>query len=224
MRVLFTVCNETADIPESWLSGMSKAKRSRVERLKFNKDRVTAVTAHRLLCRGLKEMCGFVPNEDDWREGEFGKPYLNKAGVFFNISHSESIAMCALDDKEVGADIEMIRAVKDPLAERVMSAAEKEIYFPERDREFFFSVWTLKESYLKFRGCGIQGLKDITAYPEGSGITSNAKGCGFALIRGIGGYMAAVCCKRECEPGFKNGGEIWDGNYEYVEMKGLFDI
>jgi 4'-phosphopantetheinyl transferase len=193
---------------------MSGEKRRRVSRLRYKKDRVIVITAHRLLCWGLKVSYGIIPNEYDWGEGEFGKPYLkNTEGVYFNISHSERMAMCALHDNEVGADIEKIRPVRDSLAMHIMSDAEKRAYFPGRNEELFFGIWTLKESYLKFKGCGIQGLGGITAYPEENKIISNADGCVFKLIQEIPGFMAAVCS--EGNYGF---------TYDYINMRDLYSI
>lgn len=178
---------------EEWMNGMSREKRARVMRMRRKTDAWAAVTAHRLLCYALAGTTGFVPKPDDWDAGEFGKPYLKNTNIHFNISHSGSMAMCALHDSPVGADIEMIKPYSDAVARRIMSDEEMQRFQSSADRQaLFFKIWTLKEAYLKFTGTGISALGSITVYPADKGIIANAKDCCFSLID-VPGYQAAVC-------------------------------
>ena len=38
------------------------------------------------------------------RYNEYGKPYLESGGLFFNLSHSGEYVACAISDKEIGID------------------------------------------------------------------------------------------------------------------------
>lgn len=88
-----------------------------------------------------------------------GKPFLlNNPNYFFNISHSGDWVVAAFGSKEVGIDIENIRQINFRIAERFFSKEE----FSELDKmegqeklNFFFDLWTLKESYLKLIGKGL---------------------------------------------------------------------
>lgn len=202
MKVLFTACeNAELFVSEKWFEGMSKSKRDRILKVRSEKDRNTAIAAHRLLCRGLISEYGFTPSEDEWREGDFGKPYLkDHKGAFFNISHSGQMVMCAIGAREVGADIQEMRPVKDTLAAYVLSDEERKAYMDSgRDEGLFYKIWTLKEAYLKFRGSGIGELGSIAAYPKDGKIVTNAAGCGFSLIEEIDGFKAAVCSEEPFE-------------------------
>lgn len=90
---------------------------------------------------------------------DFGKPLLeNSPDLFFNISHSQSWIICALDDQPVGVDVEVIRPIDLQIASRFFSKKEAEIIMrlPEQNRlEYFYKIWTLKESYIKAIGKGL---------------------------------------------------------------------
>jgi 4'-phosphopantetheinyl transferase len=138
---------------------------------------------------------GLAPEPDDWGIGEFGKPYLKSAkDVYFNISHSGSMVMCALHVSPVGVDIEQVKPYSDAVARRIMSDAERKSFLSSQDKKtLFFKIWTLKEAYLKYSGAGLSALEEITVLPSQDGVMSNIKGCRFMLIGGIPGYQAAVC-------------------------------
>lgn len=84
----------------------------------------------------------------DLKRGENGKP-LNIGGVFFNISHSGHYWCMAINDSEVGIDIEEKRAVNGRISRRVLAPGEKML---EGD---ILRTWVLKEAYAKMLGEGI---------------------------------------------------------------------
>ncbi len=93
------------------------------------------------------------------RRSERGKPYLpDYPHIYFNISHSGGMAVCALGNRPLGVDAEQIRPAKLRTTRRMLTEGER-IYLeacPEgmQDREFF-RIWTLKESYAKALGMGL---------------------------------------------------------------------
>ena len=89
----------------------------------------------------------------------YGKPILlDPHGIHFNISHSGSWVVCAIEDKKVGIDVELIKPINMKIAERFFS---KDEYIslrnvPEKMRlKYFYMLWTLKESYIKAEGNGL---------------------------------------------------------------------
>ena len=62
-------------------------------------------------------------------------------------------------DQEVGCDVEQMDALERNLAEFVMTKQEFQMIYEneveDRQREMFFRLWTLKESYMKAAGHGI---------------------------------------------------------------------
>lgn len=197
MRVFFAE-SDVLDfaLMHKWMADMPEDKRQRTKRLRRQQDQALAICAHRLFCFALKKTYGITAKPSDWGFGENGKPYLkNRAGVFFNISHSGNIAMCALHNAPVGVDIELIGKDKDEVAKRIMSKEEHNAYLAARDKNgLFYKIWTLKEAYIKYSGKGLSCALDATTiYPHGKQIRTNVFDCRFTLLNSVRGYQAAVC-------------------------------
>lgn len=86
-------------------------------------------------------------------------------GVFFNVSHTGALFVCAFATEEIGVDAEDVALRKnDPerLAARVLHAAERqrlaEIASPEERRRFFCRAWTQKEAAAKLSGEGLSAV------------------------------------------------------------------
>ncbi len=96
-----------------------------------------------------------------------GRPYL-EGGPFVSVSHSRNFCALALSDRPVGLDAEELRPVRENLAARVMGPEEHAWYLRRGSREEdFFTLWTLKESWLKYLGTGLTGFPNDTAFfPE----------------------------------------------------------
>ena len=85
----------------------------------------------------------------------------------YNLSHSGDFVMCAavISDEmpiELGCDIEKVREINEKLLERFFAPSEieriKEEPTKKRQREVFFRLWVLKESYMKAtrQGMGLE--------------------------------------------------------------------
>ncbi|MBE6845747.1 MAG: 4'-phosphopantetheinyl transferase superfamily protein [Ruminococcus sp.] len=87
----------------------------------------------------------------------YGKPYLdNRPDIFFNISHCEGLAVCTIAGSETGIDAENIREWRPRVAQRVFTQKElNALENSDNKDEFFFRIWTLKESFVKALGIGI---------------------------------------------------------------------
>ena len=80
--------------------------------------------AYQLLALALRESRGLTRMPElDRRPG--GKPYFpHEEGLEFNLSHSGHLALCALDNAPVGADIQMVREWRPGLPARVCGPEE----------------------------------------------------------------------------------------------------
>lgn len=89
--------------------------------------------------------------------GEHGKPYFPAFPQYhFNLSHSGSLALCALDERSVGADIEVIRPHHPKLAQRICSRSELAWLEGQEDKiSALCQLWTRKEALVKHRGTGL---------------------------------------------------------------------
>lgn len=86
---------------------------------------------------------------------EYGKPIADN-GLFYNISHSGDYIIFAIDDTEIGCDVEKHRDMeylkmgKIIFCENEMNALK----YANNIKEEFFKLWTRKESILKCLGGG----------------------------------------------------------------------
>lgn len=101
--------------------------------------------------------CGLQAGE--LRTGEYGKPYFPALPDFhFSLSHSGSMALCAVSALPLGCDIEQIRGDRLSLAGRFFHPEECAWLrsFPAGERQAaFFAIWTGKESFIKAIGRGL---------------------------------------------------------------------
>lgn len=89
--------------------------------------------------------------------GERGKPYFpNNPQWQFNLSHSGTMALCALSEHPVGVDIQMVRPWRERLLDRVCTSEERVWLRSRGDRvEDFAILWAMKESVGKQSGYGL---------------------------------------------------------------------
>ena len=91
---------------------------------------------------------------------ENGKPYLvAEPGIHFSLSHSGDWAVCAVSDHPVGVDIEWCNPDRRDIASRFFHKDEvrflNSLPFYQRTAAFY-SLWTLKESFVKSTGRGLE--------------------------------------------------------------------
>ena len=89
----------------------------------------------------------------------YGKPALANKKRHFNISHSNNLIVLATDDTPVGVDVEYIRPFSDieDLITQFTQEEQRTYYskLEEQRVDFFYELWTLKESYMKATGKGL---------------------------------------------------------------------
>lgn len=137
------------------LNSMPVYRQEKVRSFIFAKDRRLSLAAGVLLAYGLHDRG--ISKHKDIQLGENGKPSL-VGNLHFNISHSGSKVVCSFSEQEVGVDIELIQPVESALIEHVCVASEQTYLFglePNAQRQAFFTLWTAKESYMKWRGTGL---------------------------------------------------------------------
>lgn len=124
--------------------------------------------AHTLLNRILEEQYGL--EQPQLCLGPQAKPFLLQ-GPEFSISHSWGHIAIAISERPVGVDVELVRPYMERLPERIFSPGEL-TWFQGRyaTKVDFFTLWTLKESYYKFKGTGLLGFPNDTEFyqdPQG---------------------------------------------------------
>jgi len=187
----------TAEAYSRIMGVLPPERQKKAEGYAFINDRYLSAGAGYLLFVALKER-GMEYFQKNIVFGENGKPYLKGNDAYFSLSHSGSIAVCAVGDCENGADVQQIRPINEKIIARVLSENEAAIYSslpPQRRNDFFFSAWSKKESILKYLGKGLSlPLKMVETCGE---ITV----CGqrkdvFLKEYFLDGYKAFVCSQK----------------------------
>lgn len=150
------------------------------------------------------------PLEFSYKYGPHGKPYLEQyPEVFFSLSHSGEYVICALSEKEVGADIQMIPQYRPDRLKREQNILDR--FFSETEakqvadigtekgRRNFYRIWAAKEAFMKLTGKGLsRGLDTFFVNPETESVTD--KETEVARIFELPApkeYVAFVCLWKE---------------------------
>jgi len=141
----------------SLLSCIDDAKRERLLKYVYWKDLQRGLLADLLIRKALIEETNLCNEEIHFSINEFGKPYCDFLEVLnFNVSHSGNWVVCAIDINPVGIDIEKISLIDLDISKNYFSEKEHESLLLSNDPiEYFFTLWSLKESYIKFIGKGL---------------------------------------------------------------------
>lgn len=89
-----------------------------------------------------------------------GKPYFSGSEYQFNLSHSGEWIACTLGRTASGVDIQQEEEVFLSVAEKYFLPEEyREICVLDKtgQRNLFYKLWCIKESYLKYQGTGLAG-------------------------------------------------------------------
>jgi len=89
----------------------------------------------------------------------YGKPYLlGQSNFHFNLAHSGSWVVMIWGEDAVGVDVEKVKEIDIGVVERFFSSEEFMDIMAKSEykrREYFYELWTLKESYIKALGTGL---------------------------------------------------------------------
>lgn len=164
-------------VSESLLQRLSPERQAKVRAYRHEGGQKLSLGAGLLLDSALRRY-GLCERKAQYSYGHHGKPHIG--GLHFNLSHSGSMAACAIAPHPVGIDLERTqRRISEALLKRVCSTREQEMVSIEPIA--FFDLWTAKEAVLKMTGEGING--DLTAI--------DLKG--VATWRLPEGYALSVC-------------------------------
>lgn len=167
-------------------------RRNKVVRYRMSDDRKRSLGAGIIIKKILEEN-GL--SEGSLKCSENGKPVADN--LFFNVSHAGDYVIGVSSDCEVGCDIEKI--VKAPLkiAEQYFNAKEAGYIKSKQDMDrAFFTLWTLKESYMKMTGKGMSLSLDsfeIIRMENGFALGKSPEKRGFFKTTEFDGYSFSVC-------------------------------
>ncbi|MGN0813022.1 MAG: 4'-phosphopantetheinyl transferase family protein [Candidatus Coproplasma sp.] len=152
------LCTDVSDLSESEFERICKllsAERlKKVVAQKQDKDKYLSAAAGYLLQTALNSLGVVNPHIYC---NEHGKPYLKEGEIYYNLSHSGTIAVCALSSAEVGVDVQQVKPVSEGLIKRICTKDEYAFVTQggaEIDQRFC-RLWAVKESVIKCLGKGL---------------------------------------------------------------------
>lgn len=141
---------------------LSAAEREKAERYRIERPRNDYILTRGTLRSLLAGYLRCKPQDLSFEYTTYGKPFLaDHRELQFNVSHTEGLALLAfVRDREIGVDVEKVRAQTDALklAERFFSEHERNDLRNLQGDELhaaFFRCWTRKEAYIKAKGEGL---------------------------------------------------------------------
>jgi len=153
------------NLPEAHIQSLQRLladdELKRAQRFYFQKDRNHFTIARGVLRHILGRYLNKSPSRLRFCYNSYGKPFLSKETLCFNLSHSHGLALVALTlGRKIGVDLERVRSNTDflAIAERFFSPQEVAVLqaLPEhQQQEGFFNCWTRKEAYIKGKGRGL---------------------------------------------------------------------
>ncbi|MBQ7954289.1 MAG: 4'-phosphopantetheinyl transferase superfamily protein [Lachnospiraceae bacterium] len=176
---------------------------------------VFAYNAESLCCKqvSLEEVLSAVrePLEFAFRYGSHGKPYFEQyPELFFSLSHSGEYVLCAISDREIGADIQKIPETDLKRVKRENTIIEK--FFSDGEkawcqggeaqhRERFYKIWAAKEAYMKLTGKGLaQGFDSFEVDLEKAKVKEQEraeKKCVVYEVKAPKEYAIAISMREE---------------------------
>lgn len=221
------------------LQFLSEQDRLHIARFRYPRDQDVA-TASRLLRRMAVAHYARIPpdaigdirfsSEPGVRPAVLAPPHAS--ALCFSAANTRGMVACAVSAANiVGMDVEEIseRLAPELVAHCCTPGEREELWsLPEQERrKAFFRLWTLKESYLKARGIGLQvsphligfaksgddGLPVLQADPA----TEPHPGrWHFRIVTAGPEHAAALCFQGSLEPGTIN---IWHARWDKGELK-----
>jgi len=138
---------------------LSEERRKKIKSFLHKIDALRSLTGEWIIRTVIQEELGVEEKNILFELKEYGKPDLkNHRNFHFNISHSGRWVVCVTDNMPVGIDVEEIKPVDFRIAKNFFSEEECRDLFLRKygERlEYFYDLWTLKESFIKNRGKGL---------------------------------------------------------------------
>ncbi|MES2615190.1 MAG: 4'-phosphopantetheinyl transferase superfamily protein [Bdellovibrionota bacterium] len=143
---------------------LSQHELDRANAFHNKKDRSCFITARSILKKILSKYTNIPIHKIILSYSEFGKPYLaseeNVLPIQFSVTHSNNVIVLAFTlESPIGVDIEQLSPIPDfdSIAKIVFSEIEYDTWSNisfENKLQFFYQLWTYKESVIKALGYG----------------------------------------------------------------------
>ena len=166
---------------------LSAYRREKIEKQTNERVRLRSLTAELLLRHALRDGGFAVEGPLNIVVSGPGKPVLRDGACAYTLSHSADAVLCALGERNVGADIQIASKANEALIGRFFSEEERAFVRGAEDPDRAFSeVWAKKESFCKMDGRGL-------ALPLGSFSVFDPRIAPILWHTTAGEYHLALC-------------------------------
>lgn len=186
-------------------SYLPKERISEIKKFKFKEDFLRSFYGE-ILLRYIANKKFLILNSDiEVDRTKYGKPYIkNLYNFHFNISHSNDWVICGYGCKNLGIDIEKIKIASLDISKNFFTKDENS-YLSSKSKEqknlYFYKLWTLKESYLKWTGEGLNiSLDSFSIYEYNNKFYIKGLENKVILNQFIydDNYVISVCSEEKC--------------------------
>jgi len=143
---------------EKLLQFISEENRERFHKFYFLEDSLRSLYGEIIVRHVISKQLSLKNEKIRIVKNTYGKPFIENVPLYFNISHAGEWVACAFSDREVGIDIEHIKDIDLSIAKKYFCKNEYESLVSKNGDErivYFYELWTLKESYIKWLGTGM---------------------------------------------------------------------
>lgn len=172
-------------------------KKERIMNFYFESDKIKAIISEMLIRTICCKTTGISNKSIIFQRTKYNKPFIKNFNNFeFNVSHSKDYVAVAVDSNIIGIDIESIQELNLEVVKRFCTNNEYNKLKKLRGKskgEQIISVWSMKESYVKYLGYGLN--KDLRSFDvlTKEGIETNV----FIYHKRIDDYILSVCSNKE---------------------------
>jgi 4'-phosphopantetheinyl transferase len=183
------VCRQVS-LRRAYEALLNENERAQHRRFVFEADRDRYLLTRVLVRTVLAEYTGVAPTSLVFETNAWGKPALRgaEAHLSFNVSHATNgpVVLAVSSTQLLGVDLEDTRrAAPLGVADRFFSPIERAALFalPPTERPLrFWTLWTLKESFVKALGMGLH--QPLDSFVFDLGLTSEERDIGFTAPAG----------------------------------------
>lgn len=200
MMKLYSIDINSLDLSE--YEQLSDYRKSKADRCMQEKDRRRSIAAGCLIEQGLSELYGLHEKNMQYVQNVYGKPYFRDCPhIFFNVSHSGDMCIVCFSDYEVGCDVQKMEKADLSVAKRFFTAPERDYILNSKDTDAaFYSVWTLKEAFIKAVGQGLAIPLDsfsVLISDSDVKVEQTIKDCRYQFCHFVKNeYAVAVCTEK----------------------------
>lgn len=205
-RIFFYSINEKDNKKFLDSSILSLKEKKRAMSYRFEKDSSLYVAGKMLTRKIFFSLFGIRPEKIIFKIDDYGRPFLDfpKVKNFdFNLSHSGEYVVLAISDERVGIDIEKIKPIDLAISNECFHDKEIEYLYKNSKNviDRFYTIWTLKEAFIKAVGQGLSyPLKNFYFNTLSSeeitiNIIDDVSRWNFKMYDINKGYKMAVCIK-----------------------------